>query len=94
MLLCIRYWNDPDVLQKLGQAMGVAAPGETTSTDGTGLEETEEDETGNEDESILHHAASVGDAEVFLIYRCIQSCTLLHRFLLNIVFSMDERLFT
>ncbi|CAA6664195.1 unnamed protein product [Spirodela intermedia] len=61
----MKYWNDPEVLQKLGQAMGVGASGEiTTSADVSGPEEAEEDEAGYEDESILHHAASTGDAEV------------------------------
>lgn len=57
-----RYWNDKDVLQKLGEAMGLAVGGDaTTSADNAGA-----DEAGNEDESIVHHTASVGDAEVWL----------------------------
>ncbi|XP_072992035.1 ankyrin repeat domain-containing protein 2B-like [Typha latifolia] len=59
----MKYWNDPEVLQKLGQAMGVGSSGEAaTSADLSGPEEAEE-EAGYEDESIVHHTASVGDAE-------------------------------
>ncbi|KAK9087593.1 hypothetical protein Syun_029987 [Stephania yunnanensis] len=59
----MRYWNDPDVLHKLGQAMGLPGAGEAaTSAELSGPEEPE-DETGNEDESIVHHTASVGDVE-------------------------------
>uniref|UniRef100_A0A2P2LY77 Ankyrin repeat-containing protein 2 n=1 Tax=Rhizophora mucronata TaxID=61149 RepID=A0A2P2LY77_RHIMU len=58
----VRYWNDKEVLQKLGEAMGLAIPGEAaTSADNSVQEET--DEVGNEDESIVHHCASVGDVE-------------------------------
>ncbi|XP_059647335.1 ankyrin repeat domain-containing protein 2A-like [Cornus florida] len=58
----MRYWNDKEVLQKLGEAMGLAVAGEAaTSAENSGLEETEE--PGNEDESIVHHTASVGDME-------------------------------
>jgi hypothetical protein len=59
-----RYWNDPEVLQKIGQAMGVNLPGDSSvSTVLSGPEETEE-EGGDDDESIVHHTASVGDEEV------------------------------
>ncbi|KAG9443442.1 hypothetical protein H6P81_014782 [Aristolochia fimbriata] len=60
----MRYWNDPEVLQKLGQAIGLGSSGgETaTSTELSGPEETEE-EGGYEDESVVHHTASVGDVE-------------------------------
>ncbi|KDO50178.1 hypothetical protein CISIN_1g018578mg [Citrus sinensis] len=58
----MKYWNDKDVLQKLGEAMGLAVGGDaTTSADNAGADEAEE--VGNEDESIVHHTASVGDAE-------------------------------
>ncbi|PSS12160.1 Ankyrin repeat domain-containing protein [Actinidia chinensis var. chinensis] len=58
----MRYWNDKEVLQKLGEAMGLAIAGETaTSAEDSRPEETEE--PGNEDESIVHHTASVGDVE-------------------------------
>ncbi|XP_047308532.1 ankyrin repeat domain-containing protein 2B-like [Impatiens glandulifera] len=58
----MRYWNDKDVLQKLGEAMGIAAAGETGSSGGN--HEQEETETeGDEDESVVHSTASVGDVE-------------------------------
>ncbi|WCJ28607.1 ankyrin repeat-containing 2B [Euphorbia peplus] len=58
----MRYWNDKDVLQKLGEAMGLAVSGEAASSiENSGQEEPEE--AGNDDESIVHHCASVGDAE-------------------------------
>ncbi|KAK6241467.1 hypothetical protein SCA6_006856 [Theobroma cacao] len=58
----MRYWNDKEVLQKLGEAMGLAASGDAaTSADNSAADEG--DEVGNEDESIVHHCASVGDAE-------------------------------
>ncbi|XP_038985791.1 ankyrin repeat domain-containing protein 2A-like isoform X1 [Phoenix dactylifera] len=58
-----RYWNDPEVLQKLGQAMGIGSSGEAaTSTELSGPEEAEE-EGGYEDESVVHHMASIGDVE-------------------------------
>ncbi|KAM7470371.1 hypothetical protein LguiA_008554 [Lonicera macranthoides] len=58
----MRYWNDKDVLQKLGEAMGLAVTGDAvTPTENSGPDETEE--LGNEDESIVHHTASVGDVE-------------------------------
>lgn len=57
-----RYWNDQDVLKKIGEAMGFAAGGEgATSSEIPGPDETEE---ANEDESVVHQCASVGDAEV------------------------------
>ncbi|KAF5947091.1 hypothetical protein HYC85_017319 [Camellia sinensis] len=56
------YWNDKDVLQKLGEAMGLAVAGEpATSAENAGPDEIEE--PGIEDESIVHHTASVGDVE-------------------------------
>uniref|UniRef100_A0A803NH40 STI1/HOP DP domain-containing protein n=1 Tax=Cannabis sativa TaxID=3483 RepID=A0A803NH40_CANSA len=60
----MRYWNDQDVLKKLGEAMGMglAVSGDAaTSTEKAGTEEAEE--AGNDDESIVHHTASVGDVE-------------------------------
>lgn len=65
--LCFcRYWNDPVVLSKLGQAMGVGVPGEG----GLGMPEAandEDDEEGDEeeDELTVHHTASTGDVEVW-----------------------------
>ncbi|KAK1276696.1 Ankyrin repeat domain-containing protein 2 [Acorus gramineus] len=58
----MKYWNDPEVLQKLGQAMGLADAGETAATATDVPDETDED-AGYEDESIVHHTASVGDVE-------------------------------
>lgn len=61
----IRYWNDKDVLQKLGEAMGFATGGEGGAS---GVDATaEEEEEGNDDESIVHQTASVGDVEVCFI---------------------------
>ncbi|KAH7554304.1 hypothetical protein ACOSQ2_028826 [Xanthoceras sorbifolium] len=58
----MKYWNDKDVLQKLGEAMGLAVGGDAaTSAENSALDESEEG--GNEDESIVHHTASVGDVE-------------------------------
>ncbi|XP_057963222.1 ankyrin repeat domain-containing protein 2A-like [Malania oleifera] len=58
----MRYWNDREVLQKLGQAMGLASSGEVaTSAENSGADEV--DEIGNEDESVVHNTASVGDVE-------------------------------
>ncbi|XP_040870464.1 ankyrin repeat domain-containing protein 2B-like isoform X3 [Glycine max] len=58
----MRYWNDEEVLRKLGQAMGLANSGDVgASAENSGADETED--LGNEDESIVHHTASVGDVE-------------------------------
>ena len=58
-----RYWNDKEVLQKLGEAMGLAVSGDAaTSAEHSGPDEAED--LSNEDESIVHHTASVGDVEV------------------------------
>ncbi|WVY99317.1 hypothetical protein V8G54_025387 [Vigna mungo] len=58
----MRYWNDENVLRKLGQAMGLANSGDVGATaEHSGGDETED--LGNEDESIVHHTASVGDVE-------------------------------
>ena len=58
----MRYWNNEEVLQKLGQAMGLANSGDAgASAENSGADETED--LGNEDESIVHHTASVGDVE-------------------------------
>ncbi|KAJ6818444.1 ankyrin repeat domain-containing protein 2A-like [Iris pallida] len=59
----MKYWNDPHVLQKLGQAMGMPASGEAaSSTELSGPEDAEE-EAGYDDESVVHHTSSVGDVE-------------------------------
>ncbi|CAL9037841.1 unnamed protein product [Musa banksii] len=56
----MKYWNDPEVLQKIGSAMGIAPSGDgATSTEQFGPEETEDDE----EESVVHHTASIGDVE-------------------------------
>ncbi|KAK9073934.1 hypothetical protein SSX86_006528 [Deinandra increscens subsp. villosa] len=58
----MRYWNDKDVLQKLGEAMGLPVTGDPTAFAGnSGTGEAEEEV--NEDESIVHQTASVGDVE-------------------------------
>lgn len=62
-----RYWNDPEVLQKLGQAMGLPSGEAANPAELSGPDETEED-AGDEDESAVHHAASVGDVAVFSRY--------------------------
>lgn len=60
----MRYWNDTEVLKKLGHAMGLPVQGDaTTSENATVADEAEAEELGNEDESIVHHTASVGDVE-------------------------------
>ncbi|MCI47549.1 hypothetical protein A2U01_0068791, partial [Trifolium medium] len=58
------YWNDEEVLKKLGLAMGINPnTGEAAaSSDNSVPDETED--VGNEDESIVHNTASVGDVEV------------------------------
>ncbi|XP_024959370.1 ankyrin repeat domain-containing protein 2B-like isoform X1 [Cynara cardunculus var. scolymus] len=57
----MRYWNDKDVLQKLGEAMGLPVAGDATAFAGNpGADEAEE---ASEDESIVHQTASVGDVE-------------------------------
>ncbi|XP_038886810.1 ankyrin repeat domain-containing protein 2B-like [Benincasa hispida] len=58
----MKYWNDKEVLQKLGKAMGLPIPAEAaTSTDNAGVDDSEEPD--NEDESAVHHTASTGDVE-------------------------------
>ncbi|KAH7663945.1 Myotrophin and similar proteins protein [Dioscorea alata] len=58
----MKYWNDQDVLKKLGQAMGIGVSEQAaTSAEISGPEEAEE--AGYEDESIVHHTASTGDVE-------------------------------
>ncbi|KAL0387200.1 UNVERIFIED_CONTAM: Ankyrin repeat domain-containing protein 2B [Sesamum radiatum] len=57
----IRYWNDKEVLQKLGEAMGFAVGDSAASAgDVAGEDGTEEV---NDEESIVHHTASIGDVE-------------------------------
>ncbi|XP_047322365.1 ankyrin repeat domain-containing protein 2B-like isoform X2 [Impatiens glandulifera] len=52
----MRYWNDKDILKKLGEGLGVAVSGETGTSSYAKAR-------GHEDESIVHHTASVGDLE-------------------------------
>ncbi|XP_073065847.1 ankyrin repeat domain-containing protein 2B-like isoform X3 [Primulina eburnea] len=58
----MKYWNDKEVLQKLGEAMGFAGVGEAATSAGVDAGEDETDEF-NEEESVVHHTASVGDVE-------------------------------
>jgi hypothetical protein len=72
-----RYWNDPAVLSKLGQAMGVGIPGEAglpAYRNEEGTEEEGEEDVGEEeeDELTVHHTASTGDVEVCLL--CFHIC--------------------
>uniref|UniRef100_A0ACD5WD43 Uncharacterized protein n=1 Tax=Avena sativa TaxID=4498 RepID=A0ACD5WD43_AVESA len=62
----MKYWNDPEALQKFGRAMGVGGPPAAGAAAAAEAEEEEADvgEEGEyEDESLIHHAASVGDVE-------------------------------
>ncbi len=64
-----RYWNDPAILSKLGQAMGVGIAGDTgiAGERDLGNEEEGEEDVGEEeeDELTVHHTASTGDIEVW-----------------------------
>ncbi|KAJ7544047.1 hypothetical protein O6H91_09G063000 [Diphasiastrum complanatum] len=61
----MKYWNDPAVLSKLGQAMGVGDSSDVTE-DQT-VEEGDE-LAGEEDEELtLHHTASTGDVEALKV---------------------------
>ncbi|KAF9622340.1 hypothetical protein IFM89_031143 [Coptis chinensis] len=55
-----RYWNDPEVLEKLGQAMSLGASGGVISS---GELSALKYETRNEEESILLNNTSVGDVQ-------------------------------
>ncbi|CAN8270872.1 unnamed protein product [Cochlearia groenlandica] len=61
----MKYWNDKDLLKKLGEAMCVAVGGGSdTSVSANEPEETEEEVVGEqEEESIVHQTASLGDVE-------------------------------
>ncbi|KAH7670062.1 Myotrophin and similar proteins protein [Dioscorea alata] len=59
----MKYWNDPDILQKLGHAMGIGTSGEGEASVEQSVAEEVEEESGYEDESIVHHTASIGDVE-------------------------------
>ncbi|KAL6501263.1 hypothetical protein OROHE_024910 [Orobanche hederae] len=58
----MRYWNDKEVLEKLGEAMGFPV-GESASSAGDAAGEEDEAEEVYDEESVVHHAASVGDVE-------------------------------
>lgn len=51
------------MLTKLGEAMGLAVPGDAPIPAGASAQD-EAEEGENEDESPVHHTASVGDVEV------------------------------
>ncbi|KAG5580887.1 hypothetical protein H5410_051514 [Solanum commersonii] len=54
----MRYWNDQDVLKKLGEGMGFAVAGEgATSAEVSGPDETEK---ADEDESVIHQCGRCG----------------------------------
>ncbi|KAJ4889124.1 ankyrin repeat-containing 2B [Raphanus sativus] len=57
----MKYWNDKDVLKKLGEAMGIAVGAEQNVAAEPEPEEVEEVE--DEEESIVHQTASLGDVE-------------------------------
>lgn len=61
-----RYWNDPAVLSRLGQAMGVGVPGaDGLQIPGESANDEEEEEGEEEDDELtVHHTASTGDVEV------------------------------
>ncbi|XP_016204539.2 ankyrin repeat domain-containing protein 2A [Arachis ipaensis] len=58
----MKYWNNEEALRKLGQAMGLPTSADAAaSAENPGADETED--VGNEDESLVHHTASIGDVE-------------------------------
>lgn len=57
----MKYWNDPDVLAKLGKAMGSSLDLPGGDREATGEEAEEEEEAVEEN---LHAAASAGDVEL------------------------------
>ncbi|KAG2244765.1 hypothetical protein Bca52824_093377 [Brassica carinata] len=58
----MKYWNDKDVLKKLGEAMGMPVAGLPDQTPSAEPEVAEEGED-EEEESIVHQKASLGDVE-------------------------------
>ncbi|KAF5786594.1 putative ankyrin repeat-containing domain, STI1 domain-containing protein [Helianthus annuus] len=58
----MRYWNDEDVLKKLGEAMGLAVTEDATASVGNPVANEAEEEA-DEEESVVHQTASVGDLE-------------------------------
>ncbi|RLN40620.1 ankyrin repeat domain-containing protein 2A-like [Panicum miliaceum] len=59
----MKYWNDPEALQKFGRAMGVGPSSEAAGAEHAEAEEEAGEEGEYEEESIIHHTASVGDVE-------------------------------
>ncbi|VAI40452.1 unnamed protein product [Triticum turgidum subsp. durum] len=62
----MKYWNDPEALQKFGRAMGVGPSGAAAGAEAEAEEEEEVaagEEGEYEEESIIHQTASVGDVE-------------------------------
>ncbi|KAF8101514.1 hypothetical protein N665_0204s0011 [Sinapis alba] len=57
----MKYWNDKDVLKKLGEAMGMPIAGFPDQTASAEPEVAAEEE--EEEESIVHLTASLGDVE-------------------------------
>ncbi len=80
----MKYWNDPNVLSKLGKAMGgdgaLAALGGGAALGGLGGVDDvdEDDEGGDEDEEegelTLHSAASTGDDEALAVLLAAPEC--------------------
>eukprot|EP00192_Tetraselmis_astigmatica_P014099 CAMPEP_0117672698 /NCGR_PEP_ID=MMETSP0804-20121206/14055_1 /TAXON_ID=1074897 /ORGANISM="Tetraselmis astigmatica, Strain CCMP880" /LENGTH=317 /DNA_ID=CAMNT_0005481341 /DNA_START=82 /DNA_END=1032 /DNA_ORIENTATION=+ len=59
----MKYWNDPNVLSKLGKAMGTAFETVPTGADAEAAGEEGEEEYEYEEEVTVHSAASSGDAD-------------------------------
>ncbi|MCO5547725.1 hypothetical protein L7F22_001176 [Adiantum nelumboides] len=60
----MKYWNDPEVLNKLSDVMGFALPGGMPFTDDSVDAREGEEEVGEEEEELtVHHTASIGDME-------------------------------
>ncbi|KAH9328230.1 hypothetical protein KI387_000338, partial [Taxus chinensis] len=61
----MKYWNDPTVLTKLGEAMGVGSFADApTSNEPSGTDQVEDDnDYEDEDELTVHRFASIGDVE-------------------------------
>ncbi|KAJ4871383.1 Ankyrin repeat domain-containing protein 2 [Raphanus sativus] len=57
----MKYWNDKDVLKKLGEAMGMPIAGMPDQA--ASAEPAEVAEDSEEEESIVHQTASLGDVE-------------------------------
>ncbi|XP_057836648.2 ankyrin repeat domain-containing protein 2A isoform X2 [Cryptomeria japonica] len=57
----MKYWNDPVVLSKLGQAFQVGSSGDKPVANQSSKKKKEEKEEDAEKEMSLHHVASTGD---------------------------------